>query len=107
MSVERYYMLFDSVTKKASMEPIAKGAYVLHTDYQRDCIKGRCGGCKHTMNAIDKSDVFCNRHNHLVLLRKKLDGYCDEFEPRECAQKGGTFKLESKECGEFEPREAK
>jgi hypothetical protein len=79
MSVVRYGYIFKD--EGEHIIPLDDGKFVALTDYERDCVKGRCVGCKqyipnHRMFSPEK---VCA----LTFRRKSPDNYCDEFAPKE------------------------
>jgi hypothetical protein len=68
----------------AGLWPDPDGDVVRYTDYTRDCIKGRCGGCKNGGKWVNErtleNGVSCKKV--FPWKRKSIDGYCDEWEAR-------------------------
>jgi hypothetical protein len=83
MSVERYehskYLDPPNGYVDGKMIRNENGSFVLFTDYERDCIKGRCGGCKKlTKNMYHAGKQYCELNKRWVY----REGYCDEWEAK-------------------------
>lgn len=84
MSVERFSPEFITKACLGNSDALIPTSLVLvsASDYERDCIKGRCGECKHVGNVqkhINKAPCYHIRGKAMTT----MEGYCDEFGPRE------------------------